>query len=436
MNGNGKIKFRYIKWLMLASQALLIVFTAQWLFTQYNGQREVLKKNLTKLFTDVQHQISDSLLLTHVIDPLAVSTKAGAGENTIASDKPVTLSPGGLHKVLTRTGSISKAQERDLFHIDTIAFNEIFSQQMRQNGWDFPSQWINNNDSNKEGKSIFIKSNFFTQENGVVVKNYRSYLFYMLLPQLFFALILLTITSTAFWVTYRSLAAQMKLSQLKDDFISNMSHELKTPISTVKLALDALNNYGVIDNPVKNREYLGMASAEMDRLELLATRVLNTSLLDNGKMYLQRETYDLKKLIEEVVQNLQLRLAQSNAKVSFETKGNCFMVPVDKLHMQGVVVNLIDNSLKYALQQPNIYISLNELNGAVQLSLSDNGPGIPEEYRGKIFEKFFRIPDGYRHNTKGYGLGLSYAAQVMRQHNGSINVSNRAAGGCTFTLTF
>ena len=104
--------------------------------------------------------------------------------------------------------------------------------------------------------------------------------------------------------------------------------------------------------------------------------------------------------------------------------------------MQGVLVNLIDNSLKYGVAAVNIDISLTENNGAVQLALTDNGPGIPEEYREKVFEKFFRVPTGNRHNTKGHGLGLSYAAQVMRQHNGSINVDNIAEGGCVFTLTF
>jgi len=133
---------------------------------------------------------------------------------------------------------------------------------------------------------------------------------------------------------------------------------------------------------------------------------------------------------------MQLRLLQHGAKVSFESNGNNFLIPVDKLHTQGVLINLIDNSLKYGASPVNISINLAENNGAVQLTLCDNGPGIPEEYREKVFEKFFRVPTGNRHNTKGYGLGLSYAAQVMRLQNGAINVNNIAEGGCMFTLTF
>ena len=133
---------------------------------------------------------------------------------------------------------------------------------------------------------------------------------------------------------------------------------------------------------------------------------------------------------------MQPRFDKNNTTLTFETFGNDFNVPADKLHIQGVLVNLIDNSLKYGVKPVHININLVEQNGKVQLALTDNGPGIPEEYREKVFEKFFRVPNANRHNTKGHGLGLSYAAQVMRQHNGSINVKNLVEGGCRFTLSF
>lgn len=434
-----KINLPTIKWLMIASQVLLMAFTAQWLLTQYHSNQEDLKKDLTKVFTGVQHRISDSLLLADALSPADTNfwrTAGKLGAVTDTGDHKTALSPAALYNVLTSTSNLTDEKKKEFFTIDTIAFNEMFCQQMKASGWDFKAQWINNNDSNKDRKSIFIKSDFFTQENGIAVKNYGSYLWWMLLPQLFFVFILLSVTAFAFVTTYRSLRSQIKLSQLKDDFINNMSHELKTPITTVKLALEALGSYDIIDNPQQNRAYLGMATSEMDRLELLATRVLNTSLLETGKMSLKREQYDLSKLIREVLQTMQIRFEHHDAKVSFETTGFNFVVPVDKLHIQGVIVNLLDNSLKYALVPPRITIKLVEEQGRIQLSFSDDGPGIPEEYREKIFEKFFRVPNGLLHNIKGHGLGLSYAAQVMRQHNGSINVNNVSTGGCMFTLTF
>jgi len=427
---------------MLFSQVLLLLFTAQWLYSQYNDQQEQLKKNLTKLFTDVQQRITDSLLLTHIIDPTLINKDAVKNE-TLAADysegesKKVKLSPQGLHRVLSGVSTISGVEEKKLFRMDTIVFNEMFTSEMRANGLNFNAQWINSSDSTSKGnKSIFIQSNFFTNANGVVINNYRWYLFWKLLPQCLFVLILLVLTAAAFWIAFRSLRSQIKLSLMKDDFISNMSHELKTPIATVKVALEALNNYNIIDDAKLSREYLGMAASEMDRLELLATRVLNTTLLESGKIYLQQESYDLKKLVEDALQIMQLKFHKLGATVSFEASGSNFHIPMDRLHMQGVLVNLLDNSLKYGTGNINIHISLAENNGAVQLALTDNGPGIPEEYKEKIFEKFFRVPTGNRHNIKGYGLGLSYAAQVMRQHNGKINVNNITEGGCVFTLTF
>ena len=428
---------------MLFSQVLLLLFTAQWLFSQYNDQQEQLKKNLTKLFTDVQQRITDSLLLTHVIDPTLINKDIAENIEPIPAyyengeSKKVKLSPQGLHRILSGVSTISGIEEKKLFRMDTIVFNEMFINEMRHNGLNFNAQWISSSDSDTKGnKPIFIQSNFFTNANGVVINNYRWYLFWKLLPQIMFVLILLTLTAMAFWITYKSLRSQIKLSLMKDDFISNMSHELKTPIATVKVALEALNNFNIIDDPKLSREYLGMATSEMDRLELLATRVLNTSLLESGKIYLQQESYDLKTLVDEALQIMQLKIQKHSARVSFEVTGSNFVIAMDKLHMQGVLVNLLDNSLKYCEGPTSIYVCLVENNGAVQLAFTDNGPGIPEEYREKIFEKFFRVPTGNRHNIKGHGLGLSYAAQVMRQHNGSINVNNIAEGGCVFTLTF
>lgn len=436
-NSSSRINLPSIRTLMVFCQVLLVIFTIQWLSGQYDHQRDELKKNLVKIFTDVQNKVSDSLILEHVLPPVAEDLPADEKkQEPVDKGIVVNLSQGGIHKMLAKSATITGEQQQALFRMDTIVFNEMFAQQMKQSGLDFQSAWVNNNDSNKSGQAIFIKSGFFTQDNGIIVKAYGGYLLKMMLPQMLFAIILLTLTAMAFIMAYRGLRSQQRLAQLKDDFISNMSHELKTPISTVKLALEALNNYNALDDAQRSREYLGMATAEMDRLELLATRVLNTSLLENGNMHIQRESYDLRKLVTDVIQSMQLRFSQHEAKVAFTCTGSNFTVPVDKLHMQGVLVNLLDNSLKYATGNPSVNIALTENNGAVQLSLSDNGPGIPEEYREKVFEKFFRVPNGLRHNIKGYGLGLSYAAQVMRQHNGSINVDNMSTGGCVFTLSF
>jgi signal transduction histidine kinase len=442
MNTTQKVKLPWIKYLMIVSQVVLVVFTAQWLVSQYNRQEDQLKTGLNQLFADMQQQISDSLLLNNVITPetltMPVGTQAAITPKAyLKGDSVKPLSSRELSLLLKQVAHVSSKQEKALFSMDTIAFNELFTSTMRHNGWNFTTAWINNTDAAKmPEQALFIKSNFFTREKGLVVSNYRGYLLGRIVPQMLFILVLLSLTGAACWLAYKSLNQQLKLGQLKDDFISNMSHELKTPIATVKVALEALNNFNVIDNPQRSREYLAMAILEMDRLELLATEALNTSLLESGKLFVKPEPYNIKLLVEEVLQVLQLRLQQHNATVHFETTGTDFVSAIDKLHTQGVLINLVDNSLKYGIAPVKINIALIDTGDTIQLSVADNGPGIPEEYKERVFEKFFRVPAGNEHKTKGYGLGLSYAAQIMRQHNGSIQVNNIAGGGCRFTLTF
>lgn len=428
-------KLQWIKALMICSQLLLIVFSVMWLKSEYSNQREDLKKDLNRLFTNMQHSISDSLLLQDMEGQGGPVVKKGS-INSYRPDTlvPVSLSPGSVHKLLSKNIGPTDAQR--LFTMDTIAFNELFCKEMHANGWNFQSEWVNVSDSDKDKKSIFLKSEFFVKDKGVVIKAYDGYLAGKMAPQALFVIILLTVTAMAFRMAYNGYASQVKLVQLKDDFISNMTHELKTPIATVKVALEALQHFNVIEQPELSREYLGMAGAEMNRLELLATRVLNTTMLEQGKIYLQKERCNLKSLVEDAVASMRIKCDQYDAKVAIATRGEYFDIAADKLHLQGVIVNLIDNSIKYAGGPAHITISLEEAQGKIQLTVKDNGPGIPAEYTEKVFDKFFRVPTGNRHNTKGYGLGLSYAAQVMRQHNGQIAVQNLSEGGCMFTLSF
>ncbi len=420
---------------MIFCQALLVVFAVQWLISQYKIHEVELKSDLARLFTDVQDQVSDSLLLNKVYNGKIAGTAPAVSPKQLQQGEN-NLSATGLHSVLSGTNKLTKEDELKLFHIDTIAFNEMFVEEMKRNGWNFNSEWINNRDSNVYGQSIFIKSDFFTKDHGVIVSNYKGYIIRALLPQFLFIIVLLSLTAFAFFVAFGSLKSQMKLGKMKDDFISNMSHELKTPISTVKLVLEAMCNYGVLDDPEKSREYIGMATSEMDRLELLATRVLNTAVAENGTLSLNKENVDLLSLVQETIANMTMKIQKSNGSIALNYTGTNFTVPVDKLHIQGVLVNLIDNSLKYSNGTPHIAVALTSDGDRITLSLADDGPGIPEEYKEKIFEKFFRVPNGSLHNTKGYGLGLSYAAQVMRCHNGSIGVNNLQQGGCSFTLSF
>lgn len=430
MNSRKTFKFTRIKGLMVLSFTLLVAFSAHWLFSQYNNEKNQLQKDLTRLFTSTQDDISDSLLWINVVDPVIQKNNSG-------KSSPVARQEARL--LLNNVQNISKERQKEMFRTDTMVFKDVFNLNMQEHGFDsFTTHWIHTNQENLAiaRNDIFIMSSYFTDEHGIVIKNYENYLLKKMLTPCIFILFLLTITAIAFRTTYISLRKQLSLAMLKDDFISNMSHELKTPVATVKVALEALKSFNVMDQPERSKEYLEMAVLEMNRLELLVNRALSTSLLESGELALQKETCDLQQLTEEVMLAMQPKLIHNGANVRLETTGGNFLSYLDKMHTQGVLINLIDNSIKYGIQPVEIKIKLTETADSIQLSVTDNGPGIPEEYRSKVFEKFFRVPSENKHNTKGYGLGLSYAAQVMRQHMGSIRVANIPEGGCRFTLTF
>ncbi len=248
------------------------------------------------------------------------------------------------------------------------------------------------------------------------------------------SLLLITLTTASFVFLYRNLLAQRRLTDIKNDFISNITHELKTPIATVNVAIEALKSFNAIDNPERTKEYLDISSSELQRLSLLVDKVLKLSLFENKEIYLKTESFDLKVVTEEVIKTMQLQLQKNRAELDFSTEGENFMVQGDKLHITSVIYNLVDNALKYSSGQPVINISLSENRNTLELKVQDKGIGIPSEYKEKIFDKFFRVPHGNMHNIKGYGLGLSYVNHVVEKHKGSIEMESEVGKGSTFTV--
>ena len=239
---------------------------------------------------------------------------------------------------------------------------------------------------------------------------------------------------TAFVFIYHTMRRQKKLADIKNEFISNITHELKTPISTVHVALEALQNFNVIDNPVKTKEYLNISISELNRLELLVDNVLKRSMFEKESIKLELTNIDLKKLIQQVVQTLHLQFEKSDAHITIDAEGDDFTLIADQLHITSVVYNLLDNAIKYCEEKPVIAIKLKKEISGVLLSIEDKGIGIPQEYRDKIFQPFFRVPNRDRHNTKGYGLGLSYVAQIVTLHRGTIRVSDKNNKGTIFII--
>jgi len=251
------------------------------------------------------------------------------------------------------------------------------------------------------------------------------------------SVLLLGFTTVAFIFLYRNLKQQQQLAVIKNDFISNMTHELKTPISTVKVAVEALRHFDALNDPQKTREYLDISALELQRLSLLVDKVLKLSSFENKEIELNKTEVDLHELAAETIAAMRLQLEKTGAFVQLNTSGERWIVKADRTHMSSVLSNLLDNALKYCKEIPAITIHLLENTGpkaTIDLVVTDNGIGIPAAYISRIFEKFFRVPSGDHHNIKGYGLGLSYVHHIVTRHNGSIAVESKDGKGTTFTI--
>ncbi|MFI5131943.1 MAG: sensor histidine kinase [Chitinophagales bacterium] len=265
------------------------------------------------------------------------------------------------------------------------------------------------------------------------LNNKISYLLKQLTLPLLFSFLLVGITIISFVLLYRNLLKQRRLAELKNDFISNVTHELKTPIATVGVAIEALKNFNAIQDPERTREYLDISQNELQRLSLLVDKVLKLSMFENKEMELKKEQFDCRQLVQEVMNSMRLQFEKYHAKAHLHTEGENFNLEADKLHITSVVYNLLDNALKYSRENPVIDVQLKANPDNIEITVSDNGIGIESAYKEKIFDKFFRVPTGDKHNIKGYGLGLSYVAEVIKRHNGNVRVESELGRGSTFT---
>ena len=269
----------------------------------------------------------------------------------------------------------------------------------------------------------------------VVLSDFRPLLMMEIAPQILFSIFLTTLTLAAFFIMYRSVRAQQRLMELKNDFISNITHELKTPVTTVGVALEALKNFKGLDNPALTEEYLEIAQNELNRLNILTDKILKTSSFENKGVEYNAEPVELDKLVEQVLGSMKLVFEKQHAKVSFAKEGTEFHLMGSTVHLTSVVYNLLDNALKYSREIPEIEVRLLATTDKLMLTVKDHGIGISPEHKKKVFEKFFRVPTGDVHNIKGYGLGLSYVESVVKSHKGTIAIESEVGKGSVLTVT-
>lgn len=268
----------------------------------------------------------------------------------------------------------------------------------------------------------------------LLIHNKNAFIFKRISIPILFSVFLVAFTALSFTLLYRNLLRQNRLAHIKNEFISNITHELKTPIATVSVAIEALRNFNASLDRERTKEYLDISSNELQRLSLLVDKVLKLSMFEKKEIDLQYEVLDMKDVVEEVTSSLRLQFEKHHAQVNVSSEGDT-VLEGDRLHLVSVVFNLLDNALKYSSDAPKIDVKMKGGDSSVDLIIQDSGIGIPDEYKAKIFEKFFRVPTGDLHNAKGYGLGLSYVAQVVNKHNGKIHVESIRGDGSKFVIS-
>lgn len=475
---------KWIALLMLVSELMIAGFSAYWLASQYTREKESLEKELYAYYKESYNVAIDSLLITHLIEPalgegdevygwrrragniessdsLTLYAAIMKADSTKGQNKGlVRIEINGEHDTADGDGRYSYIQSRDSVLLrsmrliiektsdstintesvisrigrgpDSLVFIEDYESRLDKNEMNLSLDWLEAGSQAKLHRAIILED-WTGKIQPVIIRYPVFYLLGRIYPQILFTVILVLISSLAFLLAYHGIKEQARLNDMRNNFISNISHELKTPVSTVKVAIEALKKYDASQGEEGSRdEYLEMAGKEIQRLELLISKVLDHSIIEEDESILTFRKVDLAALVEEAIRSLRPRMEASGAMVNYNHPEK-LIVRCDPVYFQGVIINLFDNSLKYGNGNPEIRVDLYAAGAYAVLKVSDKGPGIPEEYLSRVFDKFFRVPDRDRHNVKGYGLGLSFAHLVVRMHAGSIGVRNNDRG-CTFTI--
>lgn len=248
------------------------------------------------------------------------------------------------------------------------------------------------------------------------------------------SIVVIAIIASVLMLT-RTLISQQHYNTMKSDFISNMTHEFKTPISTISLACEALTDKDMSSDAKPDNPFVKMIHDENKRLESLVESILQSAVIEKGELRIKSERLDAHEIITNVVKNTQLRVQSQHGELTTRFAASNAIIDADPMHLTNVVANLLDNAIKYCERTPLIQVNTrNEAGGWFVIEIQDNGIGIKKEYQGRIYEKLYRVPTGNVHNVKGFGLGLSYVKTIIDLHQGKIELESQLNIGSTFTV--
>jgi len=292
-------------------------------------------------------------------------------------------------------------------------------------------------DTSKAKRVRLFPGNIFDEELTLNVSfpSKGSVLFNEMWLTLMVSILLVALVVVSFYAMFRTILYQRRLALVKSDFISNMTHEFKTPISTISLACEAMNDQDMTKEDLQSiKPYVKMIDEENKRLGGLVEQILKTSVLDKGQLRLKNEKLELNEIVTTAVRKAKIRVPQGSGKITLNQAPGLLYFEGDNVHTTNLISNLIDNAIKYSKKEVDITVSTEKLDGFYKLVVEDKGIGIKSEHLDKIFDKLYRVPTGNIHNVKGFGLGLSYVKAIADMENWKIKVKSKYGEGSTFTL--
>ncbi len=264
----------------------------------------------------------------------------------------------------------------------------------------------------------------------------KSYIWKGLIWNLILTLLFTGIVIYGFYYTISVIFRQKHLSEMKNDFLNNMTHEFKTPIATISLATDALKTIVNGPKPEKAERFINIIKEENNRMNSQVGKVLQMARIDKREFKLNIEVIDVHDIIRRAADKIALQVEQKAGKVALDLQATNMEIEADETHFTNVIHNLLDNANKYSPEQPEITIRTRDASSGIKIMIEDKGLGITKEARKHIFDKFYRVPTGDVHDIKGFGLGLSYVKAILTAHAGQIDVKSELGKGSTFILIF
>ncbi|WP_158237876.1 sensor histidine kinase KdpD [Emticicia sp. TH156] len=336
--------------------------------------------------------------------------------------------------------------------LDRISLDTLLKKALKSKGIIIPYQYVVKDNSN------MIFASFATNPNSDFVKDaYKAQLFpsdlqpqnhylYLHFPDTqgfilsnmwtVFAssILLILMIGGIFYTSVNTMLKQKKLATIKNDFINNMTHEFKTPISTISLAVEVMKDNEVKKDTSKMTRYLNIIQDENRRLGTQVEKVLQMALLDKGDVKLKMERVNIHETIEQVLHNLSVQIEQKNGRVHLELDAEHPEIEADDVHLTNIIFNLLDNANKYSPENPEITIKTENIDDYLKITIADRGIGMTKDQLNKIFERFYRVPTGNLHDVKGFGLGLSYVKKMVESHQGIIQVDSKPGDGSRFEV--